>query len=93
MEYFVPVSKNEDIYIDISPCNRFSVSQNFCSSLKYLSSMNTLEMPKVVDIVVEIQIIQTIALTQKQLLEFPIIAHVCNGCIVKSNRHQSVSSN
>jgi len=27
------------------PCNLISVSQNFCSSVKYLSSMNTLEWP------------------------------------------------
>ena len=27
------------------PCSRFSVSQNFCSSEKYLSSMKTLDMP------------------------------------------------
>ena len=31
----------------IFPCNRFSVSQNFCSSVKYLSRMKTLEMPTV----------------------------------------------
>lgn len=30
-----------------SPCSFFSVSQNFCSSVKYLSSMNTLERPSV----------------------------------------------
>ena len=27
------------------PCSRFSVSQNFCSSEKYLSNMNTLDIP------------------------------------------------
>ena len=36
------------------PCNRFSVSQNFCSSLKYLSRIKTFEMPNVVDIVMYI---------------------------------------
>lgn len=30
-----------------SPCNFFSVSQNFCSSVKYLSKMNTLDSPSV----------------------------------------------
>lgn len=30
-----------------SPCSFFSVSQNFCSSVKYLSRMNTLERPSV----------------------------------------------
>lgn len=32
---------------DRSPCSFFSVSQNFCSSVKYLSRMNTLERPSV----------------------------------------------
>ena len=43
------------LYCSILPCNRFSVSQNFCSSLKYLSRIKTLEMPNVVDIVVNLQ--------------------------------------
>ena len=34
------------------PCSLFSVSQNFCSSEKYLSRMNTLERPSVVAIAV-----------------------------------------
>lgn len=29
------------------PCSFFSVSQNFCSSVKYLSNMKTLERPRV----------------------------------------------
>lgn len=29
------------------PCSFFSVSQNFCNSVKYLSSINTLERPRV----------------------------------------------
>ena len=34
----------------ILPCNRFSVSQNFCNSVKYLSRMKTLEMPRVAEL-------------------------------------------
>ncbi len=34
----------------ILPCSLFSVSQNFCSSEKYLSRMNTLERPRLVAI-------------------------------------------
>ncbi len=36
-----------------SPCSRFSVSQNFCSSLKYLSSMKTLLVP-IVEAAIEV---------------------------------------
>lgn len=31
----------------VLPCSLFSVSQNFCSSLKYLSRMKTFERPMV----------------------------------------------
>lgn len=37
------------------PCNFFSVSQNFCNSVKYLSRMNTLEIPSAVEVMVKVQ--------------------------------------
>ena len=38
------------LFLLILPCSLFSVSQNFCSSEKYLSRMNTLERPRLVAI-------------------------------------------
>lgn len=36
------------------PCSFFSVSQNFCNSVKYLSNMKTFERPKVAIVVVHL---------------------------------------
>lgn len=38
---------NSKLISQHSPCSFFSVSQNFCSSVKYLSKMNTFESPSV----------------------------------------------
>lgn len=41
------MDQSEDALATAIPCSFFSVSQNFCSSVKYLSSMKTLERPRV----------------------------------------------
>lgn len=43
-----PVQFFLEIFFSIHlPCNFFSVSQYFCNSVKYLSSMNTFDRPNV----------------------------------------------
>ena len=77
--------RDQDIFI--LPCSLFSVSQNFCSSEKYLSRMNTLERPSVVAIAVVDEDIAVAQIYVLLLLRGTAVATITDHLITGENNH------